>query len=86
MNDILSEKFNEKQEVVTSLLLQMAFENDEPYTEEKIAMAQAVRAAHAQKGAAVEVRDVADALMQIKNQSHQCPLIAASLPIGQLET
>lgn len=63
------EQFNDQQEMITSLLLLMAFENEAPQPGSKIAMAEAVRAAHAQKGDATEIMDVVDALMRIRDQS-----------------
>ncbi len=62
------EEFNEEQEGITALLLLMAFHDEPVQPGARIAMGEAVRAAHGCKGAAAEIRDVVNALAQTSAQ------------------
>lgn len=66
---LTDEQFSEQQEMITSLLLMMAFESEAIIPGARIAMSEAVRAAHAQNGGNTEIRDVVDALTRIKDQA-----------------
>lgn len=62
------EEFNQEQESITELLLLMAFHNEPVQPGARIAMSEAVRAAHGCNGADTEIRDVVDALIQTSDQ------------------
>lgn len=62
------EDFNEEQEGITALLLLMAFHDEPVQPGARIAMGEAVRAAHGCKGSCAEIRDVVDALAQTSAQ------------------
>ncbi len=58
--------FDEQQEVITSLLLLMAFENEPPHSGSRIAMSEAVRAAYGKLQGDAEISTVIDSLETIR--------------------
>lgn len=58
--------FDEQQEVITSLLLLMAFENEPPHSGARIAMSEAVRAAYGKLQGDAEISTVIDSLETIR--------------------
>jgi conjugal transfer ATP-binding protein TraC len=58
--------FDEQQEVITSLLLLMAFENESPHSGARIAMSEAVRAAYGKLQGDAEISTVIDSLETIR--------------------
>ena len=60
------QEFDEQQEVITSLLLLMAFEGEVPHSGARIAMTEAVRAAYGKKQGDAEISTVVDSLEIIR--------------------
>jgi conjugal transfer ATP-binding protein TraC len=78
-------EFNEQQEMITDLLLLMAFENEAPHPGARIAMSEAVRAAHGKDGSDAEIRSVVRSLEIIRESSeHKSDLNEVELAAGNL--
>lgn len=65
------QEFDEQQEVITSLLLLMAFEGEPPHPGARIAMTEAVRAAYGKKQGDAEISTVIDSLETIRTSAEE---------------